>query len=153
MDDQPLPPNNGPRKTPTPVPAADLLVPLSEPVPDSWTSKEDDYLGVITYMIPMVASEFFAERDFVTGSGKIGLMWISGDISRRGAYSVVAQAGTGRHVEMEEVFTIGVKAFRLEPLSPPGMMTVDGEQVKYGAIQAQIHPGLARVMTRRRRKT
>jgi len=44
---------------------------------------------------------------------------------------------------------IPVLAFRLEPDAafPPGLLTVDGECVDYGAIQAQVLPSMARVMS------
>ena len=44
---------------------------------------------------------------------------------------------------------IPVLAFRLEPdpSFPPGLLTVDGECVEYGPIQAQVLPSLARVMS------
>ena len=44
---------------------------------------------------------------------------------------------------------VRVLAFRLEPDSscPPGLLTVDGERVDYGPIQAQVLPSLARVMS------
>ncbi|MBN3319605.1 SPHK2 kinase, partial [Atractosteus spatula] len=38
------------------------------------------------------------------------------------------------------------RAFRLLPLSPRGTLTVDGELVPYGPLQAQIHPSMARLM-------
>ena len=44
---------------------------------------------------------------------------------------------------------IPVLAFRLEPdpSFPPGLLTVDGECVDYGPIQAQVLPSMARVMS------
>jgi len=44
---------------------------------------------------------------------------------------------------------VPVLAFRLEPdvSLPPGLLTVDGEQVDYGPIQAQVLPSMARVMS------
>jgi len=46
-----------------------------------------------------------------------------------------------------------VAAFRLEPdpSSPPGIMTVDGESIDYGSLQAQVLPSMARVMSIRQR--
>ena len=40
-------------------------------------------------------------------------------------------------------------AFRLEPdlSSPAGILTVDGESIKYGAVQGQVLPSVARVMS------
>ena len=47
---------------------------------------------------------------------------------------------------------VSVLAFRLEPDAslPPGLLTVDGECVDYGPIQAQVLPSMARVMSIRR---
>jgi len=48
-----------------------------------------------------------------------------------------------------DTMMIPVLAFRLEPdpSFPPGLLTVDGECVDYGAIQAQVLPSMARVMS------
>jgi len=48
-----------------------------------------------------------------------------------------------------DTMIIPVLAFRLEPdpSLPPGLLTVDGECVDYGPIQAQVLPSLARVMS------
>lgn len=44
---------------------------------------------------------------------------------------------------------IPVKAFRIEPMEGAnnGHITVDGEEVDYGPLQAEIFPSLASVMT------
>lgn len=42
---------------------------------------------------------------------------------------------------------IPVTAFRLEPETSGGHMTVDGEVVDYGPIQAELMPSLANVMS------
>lgn len=43
---------------------------------------------------------------------------------------------------------IPVKAFRIEPAEDSGgYLTVDGEKVDYGPLQAEIFPSLASVMT------
>lgn len=41
-----------------------------------------------------------------------------------------------------------VRALRLEPYSSKGVITVDGEVVEYGPVQAQVHGGIARLITR-----
>ncbi len=73
---------------------------------------------------------------------------------------------TGRHVDLPGVELIPVKAFRLEPKvekreeedgsndagkkrkekSAGGFMTVDGEQVEYGPIQAEVLPSFVRIV-------
>lgn len=41
-----------------------------------------------------------------------------------------------------------VLAFRLEPETDGSYITVDGEVVEYGPIQAEIMPGLGRIISR-----
>ena len=53
----------------------------------------------------------------------------------------------GSHLSCPGVEMIPVKAFRIEPAeSTNGHLTVDGENVDYGPIQAEIFPSLATVM-------
>ena len=41
---------------------------------------------------------------------------------------------------MNGVLRKDVMAFRFEPHTAPGMLTIDGEEVYYGPLQCQIHP-------------
>ena len=136
---------------PSNLPPTDLLVPLDQTLPDTWVTKEDRFLCINPMMVAYMSSDFFGDREIVMGTGNIRLMWVDGNITRKCVYNVMTSAGTGKHTEMDEVYRVDVKAFRLEPLSPPGLMTVDGEVVHYGTMQAQVHPQMARVMSRRRK--
>lgn len=136
---------------PTNLPQTDLLVPLDQPLPDTWVTKEDNFLCITPLLVPYMSSDFFGDREMGIGTGNIRLMWVDGNISRWGVFNVMTSAETGKHTELGEVYRIDAKAFRLEPLSPPGLMTVDGEVVTYGTMQAQVHPHLARVISRRRK--
>lgn len=54
---------------------------------------------------------------------------------------------SGTHVMCAGVDMIPVKAFRIEPMEGTnGHITVDGEEVDYGPLQAEIFPSLATVM-------
>lgn len=58
---------------------------------------------------------------------------------------------SGVHIECPQLEVIPVKAFRLEPdMSEKdcGHITVDGECVDYGPIQAEIFPRMISVMSR-----
>ena len=79
--------------TPRDPPVADLLVPLGETVPDTWTTKEDDFLSFTPGMVPMLSSDFYGDPDLAIGSGNIRLMWVDGNISRMGTFNVMSQAG------------------------------------------------------------
>ena len=66
-------------------------------------------------------------------------------------FGLLTKADTGQHLEMECVLRKDVMVFHLEPHTAPGMLTIDREEVYYGPLQCQIHPTLARVMSRKRR--
>ena len=136
-------------------PPTDLLVPFNEKVPETWSTIEQDFLAICPLLISHVGRTFIADPNFHLGSGKMRLMWIDGKISRLGTLKVFTDAEKGRHVDKAEVKLTDAVTFRIEPLEEDdrGIITVDGERVKkYGPIQAQVHPHLARVMTRRRRE-
>ncbi|XP_015267548.1 PREDICTED: sphingosine kinase 2 [Gekko japonicus] len=42
---------------------------------------------------------------------------------------------------------VPVRAFRLEPLTRKGILTVDGERVEYGPIQGEVHHSVANLIT------
>ena len=131
-------------------PKADLLPPLSGPVPDNWETIEREFMSVTTLMIPHVAHNFYGDPEVSIGGGKFRLVICDGQITRVGMFGFLTKADTGQHVKMEGVMRKDAIAFRLEPHTTPGMLTIDGEVVYYGPLQCQIHPGLARVMCRKR---
>lgn len=54
----------------------------------------------------------------------------------------------GSHITRSGIDMIPVKAFRIEPEEGVnGYITVDGERVDYGPLQAEIFPSLATVMS------
>lgn len=70
-----------------------------------------------------------------------------------GMMKLLASLETGPRVrETGYGSTAEVLAFRLEtdPDQSPGIMTVDGESIDYGSLQAQVLPSMARVMSIKR---
>lgn len=139
-----------PCKTTPSGPPTDLLVPLNDPLPSTWVTKDDSYLSVTPLMVPFMSRTVFGDPNLQIGSGKFRLMWVDGSMSKLEALKMFKNTEKGKHVEMDKVKLIDVKAFRIDPITPDGMMTVDGERVSYGPMQAQIHPHLACVMSRKR---
>ncbi len=133
-------------------PQTDLLVPLSSPLPETWTTVEDNFLNVSFLSVPFLSRANIGDLNVRVGSGKISLLWIDGAASRLDTLKVMVNSTSGKHVEMEQVKVIDVVAFRIEPITPAGIMTLDGEVVSYGPMQAQIHPHMGYVMSRNRRK-
>lgn len=137
---------------PANLPPTNLLPPLSEPVPDTWETKEDNFIALSSLMVPLMSSDFYGDRGLPIGSGNLRLLWVDGNnITRKDVYDVITSCESGTHTELEKVYMIDVKAFRLEPLTENGIMTVDGEVTSYGTMQAQVHPRLGRIMSRRRK--
>ena len=132
-------------------PKTDLLPPLSGPIPENWEMIERDFLSITPLLIPHMAHNFFGDLAFAIGTGKIRMVIVDRQISRLGMFGLLTKADTGEHVEMNGVLRKDAMAFRLEPLTSPGMLTIDGEEMYYGPLQCQIHPTLARVMCRKRR--
>ena len=116
-------------------PKADLLSPLSEPVPDNWETLEREFMGVTPLMIPHMAHNFFGDPEISIGEGKIRIVICDGNIKRLDMLGMLTKADTGGHIEIDGVLRRDVRAFRLEPFTSPGMLTIDGEEVYYGPIQ------------------
>lgn len=63
-------------------------------------------------------------------------------------YQFLLGLSSGTHLNSPMAEMIPVTAFRLEPLSAGGYLTVDGEVVDYGPLQAEVMPSLARILSR-----
>lgn len=55
---------------------------------------------------------------------------------------------SGSHVNVAQTEMIPVKAFRLEPQSPGSYVTIDGEQIADGPLQAEVISCTANIMAR-----
>lgn len=81
--------------------------------------------------------------------GTIWLLIIRGNVSRSQLLHFLLGLSTAAHVHNtgNGIDFLPVRGFRIEPdMEEKGYMTVDGEHIEYGAIQAEVFPGLARVM-------
>lgn len=81
--------------------------------------------------------------------GVIWLFLLHAGISRSQLLSFLLNLSSGTHLDNDYVEMIPVKAFRLIPddeTNNVGVITVDGEKIEYGPIQAEVFPGLANIM-------
>ncbi|CAM4623191.1 unnamed protein product [Leuciscus chuanchicus] len=83
--------------------------------------------------------------------GIIHLIYVKAGISRRSLLRLFLAMEKGGHLSINcpHVVYVKVKALRLEPYSPKGIITVDGELVEYGPAkvlrQIWIRPGSGRL--------
>ena len=129
----------------------DLLPPsLSDPIPSNWKTLEGEFVLVSVAMVSHMAHGIFTHPKIIIGTGALHLSYAT-EMSRMRMVTMFRGTETGKHVEMEELNSIDVKACRIVPITEPGMLTIDGEPVVYGPFQMQVHKHLGRVMRRKRR--
>nr|XP_015797870.2 sphingosine kinase 1 [Nothobranchius furzeri] len=126
-----------------------LLPALDQPVPESWTVvKEEDFVLVLAIYQSHLAEDLWTVPEATADDGLIHLFYVTAGISRPALLRLFLAMEKGAHLACgcPHLVYEKVRALRLEPISPQGMITVDGEVVEYGPVQAQIHPGLARLI-------
>lgn len=130
-------------------PPDSLLPGLDQPVPESWTVvREEDFVLVLAIYQSHLAEDLWTVPGALANDGLIHLFYVTAGISRPALLRLFLAMEKGAHLACgcPHLVYEKVKALRLEPLSPQGMITVDGEMVEYGPVQAHIHPGLARLI-------
>ncbi|XP_039595089.1 sphingosine kinase 1 [Polypterus senegalus] len=133
---------NGPKDT--------LLVPLDQPVPSHWTLVEDEELVLVLAACQThLGEDFICAPAALLSDGIIHLIVVKAGISRSALLSLFLAMEKGTHLQVQSphVLYIQTRAFRLVPHSTKGYMTVDGERVECGPIQAQVHHQLGRVIS------
>ncbi|XP_069381513.1 sphingosine kinase 1-like [Paralichthys olivaceus] len=126
-----------------------LLPGLEQPVPESWTVvKEEDFVLVLAIYQSHLAEDLWTAPGAMADDGLIHLFYVTAGISRPALLRLFLAMEKGAHLACGCPYLVyeKVKALRLEPITPQGVITVDGEMVEYGPVQAQIHPGLARLI-------
>ncbi|KAJ8399692.1 hypothetical protein AAFF_G00407970 [Aldrovandia affinis] len=138
---------------PTPAPrgpADSLLAPLEQPVPGDWTVvAEEDFVLMLAMYQAHLGEDMLAAPGSAPDDGLIHLFYVKAGISRTALLRIFLAMEKGAHLATGCPYLVYVKvrALRLEPLSPKGVITVDGEAVDYGPVQAQVHGGLARLVS------
>lgn len=123
---------------------------LTASLSDSWKTIDGEFVMVhAAYQTHLSTDCYFAPLSKLN-DGIIWLLIIRAGVSRSQLLSFMLGLSSGSHIPTQAnqyIQMIPVTAFRIEPSgSTPGHMTVDGENVEYGPIQAEIFPSLAKVM-------
>ena len=70
-------------------------------------------------------------------------------VTRLQLSKILTEFESGKHLESPGVETVAVTAFKLEPITPNGHLTLDGELIEYGPIEAEVLQGCARLMNKK----
>lgn len=120
---------------------------LTQPVPEHWSSIEGDFVLVHASYQSHLGSDCLFAPNSKLADGIIWLLVIRAGISRGQLLQFLLGLSSGTHLLVPQAEMIPVTAFRLEPETSGGHITVDGEVVDYGPIQAEIMPNLANIMS------
>lgn len=116
-----------------------------------WISEEEgDYVMVHAAYTTHLASDCFFAPESKLNDGLIYLVIIRAGVGRSQLLNFLLSMNTGTHLPVDEdphIVVRTVRAFRIEPSGNTGIVTVDGERVDYGPIQAEVFPGMINVMT------
>jgi len=131
-------------------PPDSLLPPLDQPLPSDWVVvTEEDFVLMLAMYQSHLAEDLLAAPQATSDDGLIHLLYVRAGISRTALLKLFLAMEKGTHLDTncQHLVHAKVRALRLEPHSPKGIITVDGEVVDYGPMQAEVHRGLARLIT------
>lgn len=123
------------------LPRDDLVPPLDQPLPTrDWVTIEGDFVLVLALYQTHLGADLHAAPQARFDDGLIHLTFVRAGISRATLLRLffAMERGTHHSVSSPYVSHVTCKAFRLQPLSTKGTLTVDGELVPYGPLQAQV---------------
>lgn len=121
--------------------------PLNDPVPEDWIVIDDEFVLVYACHQTHLSTDVFFAPEAKLDDGIMWLVMIRGGVSRAQVMYFLASLQSGDHVHIPYVDVIPIHAFRLEPYTSDGFLTVDGEVIPCSSIQAEVLPSLARVMS------
>ncbi|KAG7335441.1 hypothetical protein KOW79_000134 [Hemibagrus wyckioides] len=113
-----------------PPPQDDLLPPLDQPLPtQDWVTIEGDFLLVLAIYQSHLGADLLAASQAEFDDGLIHLTFVRAGISRTMFACLFQAMEKGTHLSLKSPYVSHVSAcaFRLQPLSPQGTLTVDGE--------------------------
>ncbi|XP_030317821.1 sphingosine kinase 1 isoform X1 [Calypte anna] len=132
------------------LPADSLLVPLCQPVPGHWTVvPEEEFVSVYAIYQSHLGTNLLMAPAAGLHDGCIHLFYLRAGISRLALLKIFLAMARGTHLDLNcpHLRYVPVRAFRLEPRTAAGIMTVDGEALACEPVQGQIHNRLCRVLT------
>ncbi|XP_012259129.2 sphingosine kinase 1-like [Athalia rosae] len=127
---------------------ASTLPALTAALPSSWTQIEGEFIMVHASYQSHLGQDFLFAPRAKLADGIIWLLIIRAGITRGHLLQFLLGLSNGSHLSCPGVEMIPVTAFRIEPAEGfVGILTVDGEAVDYGPLQAEVFPSLANVMS------
>lgn len=122
---------------------------LCDSLPDTWIVQNGEFVMIHAVYQTHLGSDCHFSPFSKLNDGTIYLVIIRGGISRSQLFNFLINMSSGTHLPTKNTEFIQVErveAFRLEPDDDNGILTVDGERIQCGSLQARIFPGAVNVM-------
>lgn len=132
-------------------PVPHYLASPSSPLSSPWKLVEGNFVLMSILTMTHLGYKMYGAPDAMIGGGIFYLTYFTNEISRKQLLDIMLDFENGLSINNQNTFRVKAKAFRLEPITPGGRLTLDGEMIDYGTLQCEILQGLCRVMTRKRR--
>ncbi|KAH7144075.1 ATP-NAD kinase-like domain-containing protein [Dactylonectria macrodidyma] len=121
-----------------------------DPLPEGWELVSYDnigtfYVGNMAYMSP--DANFFTAS--LIADGCMDFVTIDGNLPPLTALKVLLDVEAGKSFDNPHVTYKKITAYRIIPRNQDdGYISIDGEKLPFGPFQAEIHPGLGRVISK-----
>ena len=122
--------------------------PLDSPVPSDWVTIDDTFVQIYSAFQTHISSTAIFAPNATFDDGLIWLVFIRGDVSRKQVIQFLLALEKGKHPALPFVQMVPVRAFRIVPNGNVGKVTVDGELIESGPVQAEVVPRMASVLSR-----
>lgn len=122
---------------------------LCDELPDTWKVEEGEFVMIHAVYQTHLGSDCYFSPQSKLNDGIIYLVMIRGGISRSQLFNFLINMSSGTHLphkNTEYIRVERVESFRLEPHGNNGILTVDGERMECGSLQAKIFRGAVNVM-------
>lgn len=127
---------------------ASHLPSLMSQLPSHWVHEEGEFVMVHVSYQSFIGEDFLFAPQSQLSDGVMWMLIIKAGVSRSQLLSFFMNAGHGTHAEgdNDHIKLVPVSAFRIVPEGSEGHLTVDGELVEYGPIQAEIFPNIVNIL-------
>ncbi|KAF0288752.1 Sphingosine kinase 1 [Amphibalanus amphitrite] len=120
--------------------------PLDQPPPDDWACIQGEFVLVYGSLPSHISGDMHLNPGAELSDGLLHLHIIRAGVTRSQVLRYLLGLADGQHTELPFVERIAVRAVRLVPETAGGYITLDGEVVQYGPVQAEVRRGLGRVL-------
>lgn len=122
-------------------------------ISDAWIVENGEFVMIHAAYQTHLGSDCHFSPQSKLNDGTIHLVIIRGGISRTQLLTFLINMSSGTHLPTENtefIQVVRVEAFRLEPHGNSGILTIDGERVDCGPLQAKIIPAAVNIMIPKR---